>query len=201
MSRAATAPGRAKEYETIYILRPDIDADAAEKISTRVSDVMGKEKGKFTKVELWGRRRLAYDIAKHRRGVYVYLKYLGSGAVVNELERNLRLFDSVLKYQTVLVRSDVATEEIAVDDAEVAFERLDLPPLEDERDESRERQLGLVEPERRPERTEEESAPETEGAAPEAVEAAPAPEGAEPAAAAPAAAEEPAAKTDEEDKS
>jgi small subunit ribosomal protein S6 len=143
-----TAPGRAREYETIYILRPDVDAENAEKIGARVNEVVGRENGKLTRVELWGRRRLAYDIAKHKRGVYVYLKYLGDGKLVAELERNLRLSDHVLKFQTVLTGNDVELGEIAVDADAVKFERLELPPLEEERDESRERQLGLVEPER-----------------------------------------------------
>src|SRR5438067_12247 len=103
MSRYTTAPDRAREYETIYVLRPDVDADGADKIGTRVGEVVGREAGRLTKVESWGRRRLAYDIAKHRRGVYVYLKYLGSGRTVSEVERNLRLSDGVIKYQTVLV--------------------------------------------------------------------------------------------------
>src|SRR3954471_17172211 len=106
MSRAATAPNRAREYETIYILKPDIDADSAEKVGSRIAEVVGRETGRLTKVETWGRRRLAYDIGKQKRGVYVYLKYLGSGRVVSEVERNLRLFDGVIKYQTVLVRSN-----------------------------------------------------------------------------------------------
>lgn len=149
MSRAATAPNRAREYETIYILKPDIDAESAERVGTRVAEVVGREAGQLTKVETWGRRKLAYTIAKHRRGVYVYLKYLGSGRVVSEVERNLRLFDGVLKYQTVLVRSDVEVAEITVSADEVKFERLELPPLEEDKEDSRERQLGLVESERR----------------------------------------------------
>lgn len=152
MSRQVTAPGRAREYETIYILRPDIDADSADKLGARVAEVVVRESGRLTKVETWGRRRLAYDISKHRRGVYVYLKFLGNGRVVSEVERNLRLSDGVLKYQTVLLRSDVETGELAVTDDDVKFERLELPPIEEERDESRERQLGLIEPERRPDR-------------------------------------------------
>jgi small subunit ribosomal protein S6 len=163
MSRATTAPNRAREYETIYILKPDIDADGAERIGSRISEVVTRENGRLTKVESWGRRRLAYDIGKQRRGVYIYLKYLGGGKVVSEVERNLRLADGVLKYQTVLVRSDVEAEAIAVAAEEVKFERLDLPPAEDERDESRERQLGLIEPERRQEKIEipeEEDVPE-----------------------------------------
>ena len=154
MSRAPTAPNRAREYETIYILRPDIDADTAERIGARVADVVSRESGRLTKVESWGRRRLAYDIGKQRRGVYMYLKYLGGEKVVSEVERNLRLSDGVLKYQTVLVRSDIEAGTVTVADEDVKFERLDLPPAEDERDESRERQLGLIEPERRPERAE-----------------------------------------------
>ena len=154
MSRAATAPNRAREYETIYILRPDIDADGAEKLGTRLAEVVTRESGRLTKVESWGRRRLAYDIGKQRRGVYMYLKYLGGGKVVSEIERNLRLFDGVIKYQTVLVRSDVEAGGVQVADDDVKFERLELTPLEDERDDSRERQLGLIEPERRQERPE-----------------------------------------------
>lgn len=171
MSRAMTAPDRAREYETIYILKPDIDADSAEKIGARIAEVVGTEKGRLTKVEQWGRRRLAYDIGKQRRGVYMYLKYLGGGKVVAEIERNLRLADGVIKYQTVLVRSDVAVETVTIADEDVKFERLELIPIEDERDESRERQLGLIEPERRHERNVEavvpDEEPDAEGAAPE----------------------------------
>jgi small subunit ribosomal protein S6 len=154
MSRATTAPNRSREYETIYILKPDIDADSADKIGTRLAEVVTRESGRLTKVESWGRRRLAYDIGKQRRGVYMYLKYLGGGKVVAEIERNLRLADGVIKYQTVLVRSDVEAGAVAVADEDVKFERLDLTPAEDERDESRERQLGLIEPERRQDRAE-----------------------------------------------
>lgn len=152
MSRMVTAPGRAREYETIYILRPDVDAETAEKVGNRVQEVVEREKGKLTKVELWGRRRLAYDIAKQKRGVYVYLKYLGGGNVVAEIERNLRLSDSVIKFQTVFVRNDVETGTVEIANEDVKFERLELPPLEDEKDDSRERQLGLIESEREPRR-------------------------------------------------
>jgi len=105
-------------------------------------------------IESWGRRRLAYDIGKQRRGVYMYLKYLGTGRVVSEVERNLRLADGVLKYQTVLVRGDVEVETLQITDEDVKFERVELPPIEEERDESREKQLGLVDMDRRVERPE-----------------------------------------------
>jgi small subunit ribosomal protein S6 len=165
MSRTVTAPNRAREYETIYILKPDIDADTAEKVGGRVAEAVTKEAGRLTKVEAWGRRRLAYDIGKQKRGVYVYLKYTGNGKTVAEIERNLRLADSVIKYQTVLVRNDVEVETLTVADEDVKFERLELPPIEDERDESKERQLGLIEPERRPDRAPDHLAPDEEAPA------------------------------------
>ncbi|NUP06325.1 MAG: 30S ribosomal protein S6 [Polyangiaceae bacterium] len=150
MSRMVTAPGSAREYETIYILKPDVDAESADKVGQRLQEVVTRENGKLTKVELWGRRRLAYDIAKHKRGVYVYLKYLGDGRVVAEVERNLRLSDGVLKYQTVLVGNDIELGKVEVQTDDVKFERLELPPVEEDREDSRERQLGLIEPEKAP---------------------------------------------------
>ena len=139
-----TQVAKSKEYETIYVLRPDIDADTADKVQTRVSEVVAREQGQLLKVEAWGRRKLAYPVAKHRKGVYVFLRYVGKGGLVSELERNLKLQDSVLKYQTVLTRENVDVAALAaVDPEEIKFQRLELPPEEEER-ESRERALGLL---------------------------------------------------------
>jgi small subunit ribosomal protein S6 len=134
---------KTKEYETIYILRSDVDADTAEKVQTRVAEVVEREKGKLVKVEAWGRRKLAYPVAKQKKGVYVYVKYVGKGGLVSELERNLKLADAVLKFQTVLTNEQVDMGGITVDPEEVKFQRLELPPEEEEK-ESRERALGLV---------------------------------------------------------
>jgi len=132
-----------KEYETIYILRSDVDADTAEKVQSRVAEVVEREKGKLVKVEAWGRRKLAYPVSKQKKGVYVYVKYVGRGGLVSELERNLKLADSVLKFQTVLTNEQVDFGALTVDPEEVKFQRLELPP-EAEEAESRERALGLV---------------------------------------------------------
>jgi small subunit ribosomal protein S6 len=140
-----TAPQRvrSKEYETIYVLRSDVDPDTAEKVQQRVSEVVDREAGKLVKVEAWGRRKLAYPVRKNRKGVYVYVKYVGKGGLVAELERNLKLQDAVIKFQTVLVQEDVDVAGIAVGPEEIKFQRLELPPEEEEK-ESRERALGLV---------------------------------------------------------
>jgi small subunit ribosomal protein S6 len=146
----ATNTQNLREYETIYILRPDIDADSADRVAQRVTDVVDREHGKLVKFESWGRRKLAYEVGKQRKGVYIYVKYLGKGGLVQELERNLRMQDVVLKHLTVQVRDDVAVETVTIDPEEVKFRRLELPPEEEEKL-SREKLLGLVEGER-PER-------------------------------------------------
>ncbi len=134
---------RTKEYETIYILRSDVDTAAAEKVQTRVSDVITREQGKLLKVEGWGRRKLAYPVAKAKKGVYVYVRYVGRGGLVQELERNLKLADSVIKYQTILLNDHVNAADVQVDPEEIKFEGFELPPDEEEK-ETRERALGLV---------------------------------------------------------
>src|SRR5688572_28293800 len=139
MAEAQTTTA-AREYETIYVLRPDAGREASEKISDRVRDVISKQRGSLTRVENWGVRKLAYPVRKHSRGVYVYLKYAGDGALVSELERNLRLQDSVLKYQTVKIGDKPVAAETKPED--VQFEHLDAVS-EEGQEESIARSLGL----------------------------------------------------------
>jgi small subunit ribosomal protein S6 len=134
---------QAREYETIYILRSDVDAEAAQRVQARVSDALEREHGKLVKVEAWGRRKLAYPVGKAKKGVYVYVKYVGKGGLVQELERNLKLSDAVIKWQTVLTNEQVELEAVQIDPEEVKYQRMELPP-EAEEQESRERALGLL---------------------------------------------------------
>ncbi len=141
MSRVATAPGHAREYETIYILRPNIERDKADDVAGKLNDAIKGTSALLTGVELWGQRRLAYPIAKHHRGIYVYLKYLGKGATVAEIERQLRLSDSVIRFQTVQTKDDVPLAEAQKTEmSAVAFE---VPFEPDEPELSVERELGL----------------------------------------------------------
>src|ERR1700742_3146633 len=91
-----TTTHKVREYETIYILRPDVTRDAQERVANRMTEVLGREKGRLTSIENWGRRPLAYPVKKKKRGVYVYLKYLGGGGLVAELERTLGVLDDVV---------------------------------------------------------------------------------------------------------
>jgi small subunit ribosomal protein S6 len=143
MAEAAVAlPQRVREYETIYVLRPDVARENQERIATRLTEVVARENGKLTTLENWGRRQLAYTVSKFRRGVYVYLKYLGGGALVAEVERNLRMLDGVLKYQTVQVGVDIDSAAVQVAPESVAFEAVE-PATPEELAEPIERLLGL----------------------------------------------------------
>lgn len=160
---AAVGIRRAREYETIYVLRADVDPDGADRVATRVADVVERENGKLVKVETWGRRKLAYPVQKQIRGIYYYIKYLGQGGLVAELERNLRMLDTVMKFQTVALRQEVEIESVEVDPEEIKFARLEISD-EEEVEESRESALGLVEPPSRPSRPEGERASEPQAA-------------------------------------
>jgi small subunit ribosomal protein S6 len=139
----STGGVRTREYETIYVLRSDVDGDSAEKVQHRVAEAIEREHGKLVKVEAWGRRKLAYPVGKQRKGVYVYVKYVGGGGLVAEVERNLKLLDHVMKYMTVQTSEDVDLAALQIDPEETKLGKLDLP-TEPEPEESREKQLGLV---------------------------------------------------------
>jgi small subunit ribosomal protein S6 len=142
MTQTQAAGVHAREYETIYVLRPDVAKDSQEKIAQRMGDAVAREGGKLTTIENWGRRQLAYAVKKARRGVYVYLKYVGGGAAVAEVERNLRMLDDVLKYQTVQINDDVDASTVTVDAEALKFEPVELPGA-DEVEETIERKLGF----------------------------------------------------------
>jgi len=100
-------PGTAREYETIYILRPNTPNEGVAEVNTRVKGVIEGLGGKILKVDNWGKRRLAYEVAKERKGIYLYWQYLGSPGIVEETERNLRMLDAVVRYMTVKVEADI----------------------------------------------------------------------------------------------
>lgn len=137
------APGTAREYETTYILRPNTANDGVAEVNTRVRGIIESMGGKILKVDNWGKRRLAYPIDGHSRGVFVYFKYLGEGGLVQEIERNLRQFDEIVRFQTVNLGAGPELDTVTVNPDEVKFlaveadeaqevltveERLGLPP-------------------------------------------------------------------------
>ena len=100
-------PGTKREFETIFILRPDTNQDGIQLVNTRVRHVIDEMGGKLLKLDNWGKRKLAYEVKKQLKGIYLYWQYLGTPGVVEEIERNLRMLDSVIRYYTVKVDEDI----------------------------------------------------------------------------------------------
>jgi len=108
-----------REYETIYILRPDLTDDEVAGIKEKVANIFSREEGHVLHQDVWGKKKLSYEIKKQPKGIYIHLTYLGGPATTNEIERNLRLMEPVLKYQTLRVAKDVDVDRrLAERDAE-----------------------------------------------------------------------------------
>jgi small subunit ribosomal protein S6 len=173
MASAAAAPATrwAREYETIYILRPDVDNAGAEKVVDRAKDVLARLDGTLTKLDNWGKRKLAYPIQKNSRGIFVYLKYVGYGDLVAELERNLRLLDEVVRFQTVLLTEDIDPASVAVDPEEVQYLHVEDEEDTEDAELERARSLGMAPRAPRPAPADVSTAP-PEGDAPAAADGA-----------------------------
>jgi small subunit ribosomal protein S6 len=130
-----------REYEVIYILKPDVTKEVAEKVAARVADVIARMGGTLTRIENWGRRMLAYEIAHSKRGLYVYVTYRGDGALVAELERNFRMLDEVIRFQSVKIADEASADEVSSD--ALHFEADDAP-AEEEQGLTLEQRLGLA---------------------------------------------------------
>jgi small subunit ribosomal protein S6 len=115
-----------QKYETIFIINPDLTDEDTKGIIEKVNGIIQRLKGETLKIEEWGRRKLAYEIKKMSKGYYVLIHFTGTAEVLNEMERNLRLIDGVLKFQTV--RLDKKAEKIAqMLSREQVFEREEPP--------------------------------------------------------------------------
>jgi len=92
-----------RQYELIYILPPDTTEQQVTELHEQLEAVVSKMHGTIEKTENWGRRRLAYEIAHHKEGVYVLEVINGSGELMKELDRRLRVMDQVIRHLTVRV--------------------------------------------------------------------------------------------------
>ncbi|RJO68071.1 MAG: 30S ribosomal protein S6 [Myxococcales bacterium] len=101
-------PGRSlpmhlREYETIFILRPDVGDEGMSQVVERVKGVLGSKGAVLLREQNWGKKKLAYEIDKHLKGIYHYLDYAGQPGTVEEVERILKIVEAVIRYQTVKV--------------------------------------------------------------------------------------------------
>ena len=95
------------EYETTLIFRPDLCSKNIDDTLGHLRIVVGQQGGKFLEINHWGKRKLAYEIQKFSRGIYVHTLFLGKNDLVAEVERNLRISDKVLRFLTIKTAMDV----------------------------------------------------------------------------------------------
>ena len=88
-------------YETMYILRPDIAEDEVTNHIDKYNKLLEEFGGKILDSQMRGKRRLAYQISKHREGIYVQLSHQGDGQHIFKIEKAMRLSEDVIRYLTV----------------------------------------------------------------------------------------------------
>ena len=88
-------------YETMYILRPDIAEDEVTNHIDKYNKLVEEFGGTILDSQMRGKRRLAYQIAKHREGIYVQLSHQGDGQHIYKIEKAMRLSEDVIRYMTV----------------------------------------------------------------------------------------------------
>ena len=101
-----------RRYETIFIIDPDLTEDDRKGTLERLKEIIQEQQGVFLQEDLWGIKRLAYDIRKKPRGYYARFDYCGLGPVVDELERFCKIDDRVMKFLTVQLDPEADVDKI-----------------------------------------------------------------------------------------
>ncbi len=92
-----------RKYETFFIIDPDLPDETNTVVDNKVQSVVSSNGGEVLTYVPWGKRKLAYAIKRHTRGLYVLMEYAGGPKLVAELERNLRIDERILKFITVML--------------------------------------------------------------------------------------------------
>jgi len=95
-----------RKYELVYVVSPDATDDQVTELQTQVEGIVQRLEGQIEKTDNWGRRKLAYEIGHHKEGTYVLHVINGSGELMKEIDRRLKVFDLVIRHLVVRVDED-----------------------------------------------------------------------------------------------
>ncbi len=104
---AEAAKQLVREYETIYLLKAETPDDQVDEIKERLRGVVTREGGKVIRFTNQGRRKTAFPIGKNPKALFMHVLYVGRPGIVSELERNLKMLDTVTKFQSVKLADGV----------------------------------------------------------------------------------------------
>jgi small subunit ribosomal protein S6 len=90
-----------RQYETMYILKPDVEAEQTTELVQKYQTFVTEKGGAIDQLQEIGKRRMAYEIERYREGFYVLMQYSADTDFTRELERMMRIEDKVLRYLTV----------------------------------------------------------------------------------------------------
>ena len=89
------------KYEILYIIRPDLEEEAATAVVDRFGGLVESSGGANLTIDKWGKRRLSYEIKDYREGQYVLMNFEGEGHISQEVERIMKISDDVIRFLTV----------------------------------------------------------------------------------------------------
>lgn len=101
----------ARQYELVYIVTPDASEQEVTDLHTQIEQIVQRYNGTFDKTENWGRKKLAYVIGHHREGTYVVETITGSGELMKEVDRRLKVIDQVIRHLVVRVDEELRVAE------------------------------------------------------------------------------------------
>jgi small subunit ribosomal protein S6 len=102
---------QARQYELVYIMSPEATEQEVADLHTQIEAIITRYQGALVKTENWGRRKLAFRIGKHREGTYVLEVFTGTGELTKELDRRLKVIDSVIRHLCVRVDEELRLAE------------------------------------------------------------------------------------------
>ncbi|MBI5523527.1 MAG: 30S ribosomal protein S6 [Desulfarculus sp.] len=107
-----------RHYETLFIVNPDLSEEDTTATVEKFSAILTDAGSSMVKTDLWGRRRLAYEVKKFSKGYYVLFEYGALPETVAEMERNFKIDERVIRYLTVKKEDVFDAEAVAKAQAE-----------------------------------------------------------------------------------
>ena len=100
-------------YESLFIIRPSVSDEETSALIEKMKGVADRTGAQFIKSENWGRKKLAYEVRRERKGTYVYFYFKAPNNTVGELEHAYRLEDNIIKFLTVHLEKELVPRRAA----------------------------------------------------------------------------------------
>ncbi len=146
-----------REYETVFVLNPELSEDALKTLLGRLKDVLERMGASLLREDLWGKRKMSFTVKKQIRGNYMMWLYAGPAGTVEELERTMRNLEGVIRFMTE-VHGSVSDLEARMNEVETLIKEEAAERAK--REAEREQRAREAATEERPERSERSDRPE-----------------------------------------